>query len=78
MIIRNVRRQRSSTGSNYHLIVAKFEVFQKVGQTSRSRSGSQKVWYHEKGLVKSNTDVQYESSITSCKKIIAKVKDFQK
>ena len=42
--------------------------FSKVGQTLRSRSGGQKIWYHVKGLVTSNTHVQYESSITSGKK----------
>ena len=36
----------------------------------------QKLWYHVKGLVTRNTDVQYESSTTSGKKVIAKVKVF--
>ena len=45
--------------------------FSKVGQTSRSRG--QKLWYHVKGLVTSNTRVQYESSTTSGKKVVTKV-----
>ena len=47
--------------------------FFKVGQTSRSRSQGQKLWYHVKGLVTRNTHVQYESPITCGKKVIAKV-----
>ena len=50
--------------------------FFKVGQTSRSRSGGQKLWYNVKGLVTRNTHVQYESPITSCRKVMAKVKVF--
>ena len=41
-----------------------------------SRSQGQKLWYHVKGLVTRNTHVQYENSITSGKKGIAKVKVF--
>ena len=36
------------------------------------------LWYHVKGLVTRNTHVQYESPITSGKKVMAKVKVFQK
>ena len=36
----------------------------------------QKLWYQTKGLVTSNTHVQYESSISSGKKVMAKVKVF--
>ena len=50
--------------------------FFKVGQTSRSRSQGQKLWYHVKDLVTRNTHVQYESLITSGKKVMAKVKVF--
>ena len=50
--------------------------FSKVGQTSRSRSRGQKLRYHVKGLVTSNTHVQYESSISYGKKVMAKVKVF--
>ena len=57
-------------------VMAKVKVFSKVGQTSRSRSRRQKLWYHVKGLVTRNTHVQYESSITSGKKVIVKVKVF--
>ena len=52
--------------------------FFKIGQTSRSRSRGQKLWYHVKGLVTRNTHVQYESPISSGKKVMAKVKVFQK
>ena len=40
-------------------------IFSKVGQTSRSRSQGQKLWYHVKGLVTRNTHVQYESPTSS-------------
>ena len=50
--------------------------FSKVGQTSRSRSRGQKLWYHVKGLVTRNTHLQYESSITFGKEVMAKVKVF--
>ena len=43
----------------------------------RSRSQGQKLWYHVKGLVTRNTPVQYESPITSGKKVMAKVKVFK-
>ena len=45
----------------------------KVGQTSRSRSRGQNLWYHVKALVTRNTHVQYESSIPSGKKVMTKV-----
>ena len=51
--------------------------FSKVGQSSRSRSQGQKLWYRVKGLVTRNTQVQYESPITSGLKVMAKVKVFQ-
>ena len=50
--------------------------FSKVGQPSRSRSRGQKIWYDMKGLVTNNTHVQYESSIPSGKKVMAKVQVF--
>ena len=56
----------------------RLKFFSKVGQTSRSRSPGKKCWYHVKGLVTSNTTVQYESPITSSKKVMAKVKVFSK
>ena len=37
-----------------------------------------KLWYHVKGLVTRNTPAQYESPITFGKKVMAKVKVFQK
>ena len=43
-----------------------------------SRSRGQNLWYHVKGHVKKNTHVQYESPISSNKKVKAKVKVFQK
>ena len=52
--------------------------FFKSRSNSRSRSRGQKLWYHVKGLVTRNTDVQYESPISSSKKVMAKVKVFQK
>ena len=39
---------------------------------------SQKLRFHVKGLVTSNTHVQYDSFITSDKKVMAKVTVFQK
>ena len=39
-------------------------------------SRGQQLQYQVKGLVTSNTHVQYESSITSGKKVMAKVKVF--
>ena len=50
--------------------------FSKVGQTSRSGSQGQKLWYHVKGVVITITHVQYESSNPSSVKVIAKVKVF--
>ena len=41
-----------------------------------SRSQGQKLLYHVKGIVTRNTHVQYESPITSGKKVMAKVKVF--
>ena len=38
-------------------VMAKVKVFSKVGQTSRSRSRGQKLWYHVEGLVTRNTHV---------------------
>ena len=37
---------------------------------------SEKLWYPAKGLVTRNTHMQYESLITSGKKVMAKVKSF--
>ena len=44
----------------------------------RSRSQGQKLWYRVKNLVTRNTHVQYESPISPSKKVMAKVKVFQK
>ena len=52
------------------------EFFSKVGQTSRSRSQGQKLWYNVKGLVIRNTHMKYESSIFNGLKVMAKVKVF--
>ena len=52
--------------------------FSEVGQTSRSKSRGQKLWYHVKGLVTRNTYVQYKSTISSGKKVMSKVTVFQK
>ena len=45
---------------------------------SRSRSRGQKLWFHVNSLVTRNMHVQYESPISYGKKVIAKVKVFQK
>jgi hypothetical protein len=47
-----------------------------VGQTSRSRSHGQKIWYQYKGLVIRNTHMKYESCITYHSKDMANVKVF--
>ena len=39
-------------------------------------SQGQILWYHVKGLVTRNTHMQYESPISSGKKVMAKVKVF--
>ena len=52
--------------------------FFKSRSTSRSRSQGHKLWYHMKGLVTRDTYVQYESPISSGKKVMAKVKVFHK
>ena len=52
------------------------ESFSKVGQTSRSRSQGQKLWYQVKGLVIRNTHVKYKSSIFIGFKVMVKVKVF--
>ena len=52
-------------------------MFSEGGQTSRSRSRGQKLWYRVKGFVTRNTYVQYESPIYFGKKVMAKVKFFQ-
>ena len=52
--------------------------FSEVGQTSRSISRGQNLWYHVKGLVTRYTYVQYESPICPGKKVMAKVNVFQK
>ena len=41
-----------------------------------SRSRCQKLRYHVKGLVKSNTHMQYQSFISDGKKVMAKIKVF--
>ena len=46
-----------------HWEAGKVPLLQKVGQTSRSRSQGQKLWYHVKGLIIRYTDMKYESSI---------------
>ena len=53
-------------------------IFSEGGQTSRSRSRGQKLLYRVEDLITRNTYVQYESSISSGKKVMAKGKVFQK
>ena len=76
LVTRNTHVQYESTITSGKKVMAKVKVFLKhvkVGQTSRSRSQGEKIWYHVKGLVTRNTHVQYESPITSGKKVMAKV-----
>ena len=69
----------SSSGKNVMAKVKVFQnYFQKVGQTSRSRSLGQKLWYEVKGLVTRNAYMQYESPRSSGLKVMAKVKVFEK
>ena len=57
-------------------LLPRLKFFLKIGQISRSGSRGQKLWYHVKGLVTSNTHVQYASSISYGKKVMAKAKVF--
>ena len=50
--------------------------FLKVGQTSRSRSLGQKLWYDVKDLVTRNTHVKYESPTAYGSLVMTKVKVF--
>ena len=50
--------------------------FFKVGQTSRSRSQGQQLWYQVKGFVTRNIYVQYEIPICSGWKVMVNVKVF--
>ena len=75
--IRVVRRQRRSPAGN-NLNRSHSWSFSKVGQFSRSMSRGQTLLYHVKIFVTKNTHVQYESPISSGKKVMAKVKVFQK
>ena len=59
-------------------VLAKIKSFSKVGQTSRSRSPGQTLWYDVKGLVTRNTHMQYESPSPTDLKVMAKVKVFKK
>ena len=56
--------------------VCSAQVYLKVGQTSRSRSRGQNLWYPVKGLVTRNKHVKYESFILNGLKVMAKVKVF--
>ena len=78
LVTKKTHVQYESPISSGEKVMAKVKVFQKVGQTSRSRSRGQNLWYHVKGLVTRNTYVQYESPISSGKKVMAKVKVVQK
>ena len=77
LVTSNTHVQYESPTSSGKKVMAKVKVFSKVGQTSRSKSQGQKLWYHVKGLVTRNTHVQYESPTTSGKKVMAKVKFFK-
>ena len=67
--------QYESPSSSGLKVMAKVS-FLKVGQTSRSRSLSQKLWYDVKGLVTRNAQMQYESPSFLDLKVMAKVKVF--
>ena len=77
-INKSCQKTTTLAGRQQSLDRSNFKVFSKVGQTSRSRPQGQKLWHHVKGLVISNTHMQYESPITSGKKVMAKVKFVQK
>jgi hypothetical protein len=49
-----------------------------MGQTLRSRSRGQKVWYQEKGLAIRNTNLKYECAITCHLKDMANVNVYEK
>ena len=57
-------------------VMAKINFFSKGGQTIRSRSQSQKLWYHVKGLATRKTQMKYESSFLHCLQVMAKFKFF--
>ena len=70
--------QYESPTSSGLSVMAKFKVFFKVGQTSRSRSQGKKLQNSVKGLATRNTHLQYESPTFSGLKVIAKIKVYQK
>ena len=55
----------------YHIISF---IMLKIGQTPKSRSQGENLWYQRTSLVKWNTHVKYQSSCTNCSKIISNVK----
>ena len=77
LVTRNTHVRYESPITSGLKVTAKVKVFSKVGQTSRSRSQGQILWYHVNGLVTKNTHVQYESPITSGLRVMAKVNVFQ-
>ena len=64
-------------GGNHHLskwhLRLKFFI-----RRSNLKVKVKKLWYHVKGLVTRNTNVQYENPISSGLKVMAKVEVFQK
>ena len=60
-----------SSSTHYWIIIDKFLVFKKLGQTQSSRLQGKKL---RKGIVVRNTQVKYQRSSTHCSKIIRKVK----
>ena len=77
LVTRNIHVQYGSPISSSKKVMAKVESFSKIGQTSRSGSQGQKLWYHVNGHATRNKHVQYESPITSDLKVMAKVKVFK-
>jgi hypothetical protein len=58
--------------------IAQVKVFLELGQSSRSRSQSQKSWYQKKGLFIMLLHLKYQSSSTYESNDIAQVKVFSK
>ena len=65
-----MKYQSSSTHCSQ--VIGKVKVFQKMGQTPRSRS--QGKIYPQNGLITWNTHIKYQTSSTHCLKVISKVK----
>ena len=76
--IKSCQKTTTLAGRQPSLIGAKVKVFHKWVKLQGQGHEVKKLWYHVKGLVTRNTHVQFESPISSCLKVMAKVKVFQK